>query len=200
MNLFLPGVYNLTSIGTVKCLQGGWTVIQHRGQYENPEDYFSKNWCDYVQGFGSSAKEHWIGLDIIYKLTNRPSTPMKLRIIMEDFSGTVKEASYNSFRIEDATDKYRLRIGSYSGSAGDAIIGGERNLNNMKFSTKDQDNDGSSGHCANTYNGWWFNSCMDSNLNGLNYDDGIADSAWKGILWYSSQWSNDYKRSLKTVT
>ena len=46
-------------------------------------------------------KEYWIGLENIYTLTNQLSTPMKLKIIMEDFSGTVKEAYYDSFRIED---------------------------------------------------------------------------------------------------
>ena len=54
--------------------------------------------------------EHWIGLNNIYKLTNRPSTQMKLRITMEDFSGTVKEANYNSFRIEDGVSSLKLWI------------------------------------------------------------------------------------------
>ena len=34
------------------CLPGGWTVIQSRGQFSNPVDYFQKDWNDYVQGFG----------------------------------------------------------------------------------------------------------------------------------------------------
>jgi hypothetical protein len=41
----------------------------------------------------------------MHTLTNQPSTPMKLRIVMEDFSGTVKEAYYNDFRIEDKVNK-----------------------------------------------------------------------------------------------
>jgi len=51
----LPGIYNLNSIGPAKCLQYGWTVIQHRGQYGNPKDYFSKDWVAYVKGFGSAG-------------------------------------------------------------------------------------------------------------------------------------------------
>jgi hypothetical protein len=146
-------------------------------------------------------KEHWIGLHNIYELTNRPSTPMRLKITMEDFSGEVREAYYKSFRIEDGSDKYRLRINGYSGTAGDAITG-SINLNNMKFSTQDQDNDKDSKNCARYFGGggWWFNSCMDSNLNGLNFNDGIANSDWDGISWYSPEWSKDRKRSLKTVT
>ena len=52
LGLPLPGVYDLKSLGSVQCLQGGWTSIQHRGQYGNPKNYFFKNWIDYVQGFG----------------------------------------------------------------------------------------------------------------------------------------------------
>ena len=58
-NLPLPGIYNLKSIGPVKCLQGGWTSIPHRGQYGNPKDYFAKNWVDYVKGFGSRGKQKY---------------------------------------------------------------------------------------------------------------------------------------------
>ena len=45
--------------------------------------------------------EHWIGLESIYNLTNRPATPMKLHIRMENFAGIVKDAYYDTFRIED---------------------------------------------------------------------------------------------------
>ena len=37
--------------------KGPWTVIQRRGQFGNPEDFFSsKLWDDYVNGFGSPLK------------------------------------------------------------------------------------------------------------------------------------------------
>jgi hypothetical protein len=47
------------------------------------------------------GNEQWIGLEKIYNLTNRPTTPMKLHIRMEDFSGTVKDAYYDTFRVEN---------------------------------------------------------------------------------------------------
>ncbi len=36
------------------CTEDGWTVIQSRGQFGNPKDFFSaKLWTDYVAGFGT---------------------------------------------------------------------------------------------------------------------------------------------------
>ena len=55
---YVKGVYRITTDfhdpqGTeVFCDPEGWTVIQSRGQFENPVDYFYKNWDEYVKGFG----------------------------------------------------------------------------------------------------------------------------------------------------
>ena len=35
-----------------ECLEGGWTVIQSRGQFRNPSGYFAKGWAEYKRGFG----------------------------------------------------------------------------------------------------------------------------------------------------
>ena len=52
---------------------GGWTVIQRRGDYGNPENYFQRPWNEYKDGFGSPKKEFWIGLDALHELTwNEP--------------------------------------------------------------------------------------------------------------------------------
>ena len=52
----LPGIYRLQTRHKIHaiayCLEGGWTVIQSRGQFENPIDYFSRGWKEYVTGFG----------------------------------------------------------------------------------------------------------------------------------------------------
>ena len=47
---------------------GGWTIIQRRGDYGNPPDYFFRNWTDYKEGFGDAAEDHWLGLDAIHNL------------------------------------------------------------------------------------------------------------------------------------
>jgi hypothetical protein len=39
------------------CTDDGWTVIQSRGQFNNPKDFFSsKLWYDYKHGFGTPGK------------------------------------------------------------------------------------------------------------------------------------------------
>ncbi|KAL1476994.1 hypothetical protein MTO96_017862 [Rhipicephalus appendiculatus] len=40
---------------------GGWTVIQRRGQYGHNAYYFYRNWSEYANGFGDPADEYWIG-------------------------------------------------------------------------------------------------------------------------------------------
>jgi Fibrinogen beta and gamma chains, C-terminal globular domain len=35
---------------------GGWTVLQRRGDYGSPDDFFFRNWSDYKQGFGDPNK------------------------------------------------------------------------------------------------------------------------------------------------
>ncbi len=67
-----------------------------------------------------------------------------------------------------------------NGTAGDSLS----YHNGMAFSTMDKDNDLSSLKCANNQDrsggGWWYKSCLYSNLNGLNKkkDD------FNGIRWY----------------
>ena len=72
-------------------------------------------------------------------------------------------AKYGRFSIGDEQALYRLDVGSYSGTAGDALT----YHNNMAFSTKDRDNDRSANNCAVYYTGaWWYKYCHTSNLNG----------------------------------
>ncbi|XP_060055318.1 ficolin-1 isoform X2 [Erinaceus europaeus] len=59
------------------------------------------------------------------------------------------------------------------------------------FSTKDQDNDLSSSHCAQQYQGaWWYGDCHNSNLNGRylggshgSYANGINWQTWRGYSY-----------------
>lgn len=62
--------------------------------------------------------------------------------------------------------------------------------NGMKFSTKDRDNDKAGANCAAANgNGWWFNACHHSNLNGIYYKKDTSTSA--GMTWF--YWDNANK-------
>ena len=122
---------------------------------------FYRGWNDYKSGFGQLTAEFWLGNDKIHRLTAaRPST---LRVELEDWNGVRVYAKYGKFKIGDEQKKYRLEVGSYSGTAGDSLAHHE-----MAFTTKDRDNDiDYSRNCAVVCTGaWWYNNCHNSNLNG----------------------------------
>ena len=79
----------------------------------------------------------------------------------------------------------------------DCFTGITNKINNMKFSTKDQDNDRVAYNCATTFNsGWWHNDCHCSNPNGL-YLAGADAAFGKGMTY--RDWHTNYY-SLKTTT
>lgn len=91
------------------------------------------------QGFGNLDGEYWLGLENLYWLTTQAS--YKLRVHVEDWQGRQAFAEYDSFYIEPESDWYRLRLGSYQGTAGDSLSW----HSNKAFTTLDRDNDAYSG-------------------------------------------------------
>ena len=161
----------------------GWLVIQRR---VNGAVDFYRGWKDYRQGFGYPAGEFWIGLEVMHNLTKNRT--YKLRIDLEDFGGITKYAEYSTFAISDEAHGYTLSIGTYNGTAGDALT----RHNNRLFLTKDHRE---SSDCPLLYKGaWWYNACHDSNLNGLYHSSSTAPHA-VGVVW--RQWKG-YRYSLKT--
>ncbi len=110
----------------------GYTVILRR---KDGSVDFNRNWNDYKNGFGEPDKDHWIGNDMIYYLTNQLN--YSLRIDLEDWEGNRKIAIYDLFRIESEENGYQLIVNGYSGDAGDSF----GTHNGKKFSTIDMDND-----------------------------------------------------------
>ena len=163
---------------------GGWTVFQRR--QDGSVDFY-RGWNDYKSGFGQLTAEFWLGNDKIHRLT--VARPSSLRVELEDWSGVRVYAKYGTFNISDEQAKYRLKVGSYSGTAGDSLGPGGYDLNNMAFTTKDRDNDRNSyGNCAVSWTGaWWYRNCHGSNLNGKylgqKYDN-------RGLRW------NRFRRDL----
>ena len=160
---------------------GGWTVFQRR---EDGSVDFYRYWTDYQQGFGNLSGEFWLGLDKIHRLT---PTATQLRIDMQDFDGNSRYAQYSSFSVGDSVSKYTLTESGYSGTAGDSFTYHD----GSKFTARDQDNDHSSGSCAQlSKGGWWYNLCHRSNLNGLylrgshsSYADGVNWVTWRGYQY-----------------
>ncbi|XP_078365442.1 uncharacterized protein LOC144649744 isoform X1 [Oculina patagonica] len=160
---------------------GGWTVFQKRK--DGSVDFY-RGWDDYKRGFGNLNGEFWLGLDKIHRLTKERS---RLRVELEDTSGNTAYAEYSFFGVASEGSKYKLSLGTYSGTAGDSLA----YHRGSAFSTKDRDNDNwSSGSCVPKYGkaGWWFNSCVSADLNGL-YHHGKHSNVWEGVNWGS--WKGD---------
>ncbi|XP_067088612.1 angiopoietin-related protein 6 [Osmerus mordax] len=170
--------------------QGGWTVIQRR---QDGSVNFFRNWEQYKQGFGNLDGEYWLGLEHLYWLTKQAH--YKLRVAMEDWQGRHVFAEYSSFHLEPETDWYRLRLGDYSGNAGDSLSW----HNNRAFTTLDRDKDGYSGNCAHYQKGgWWYHMCAHSNLNGVWYRGGHYRSRYQDGVYWTEFHGGSY--SLKKVT
>ena len=155
---------------------GGWTVIQRR---QDGSVSFARKWDEYKAGFGNIRGEFWLGNENIYRLTKMEAAPKNSSLLINIKYQNRKIpvfALYNKFRIDNEATKYKLCVSGYSGNATDRL----KYHNDMKFSTKDQDNDKWSSHCSVRWGegGWWYRDCYHSNLNG-SYN--VTTS--KGLYW-----------------
>uniref|UniRef100_A0A1X7TKF4 Fibrinogen C-terminal domain-containing protein n=1 Tax=Amphimedon queenslandica TaxID=400682 RepID=A0A1X7TKF4_AMPQE len=161
--------------------QDGYTVFQRR--QDGSVDFY-RGWIDYENGFGDLTGEFWLGLSKIHRLTKEGSHQLDVYFARQ-------LVYYNSFSVSDRATEYTINL-QYSGvyvysnpkTAGDSMAG-RHSLNGMKFSTMDNDNDKHVDNCAMLHHGaWWYNSCSDSNLNGL-----YSATNETGIFWldYTSQ-------------
>ncbi|XP_028306216.1 titin-like [Gouania willdenowi] len=165
---------------------GGWTVLQRR---QDGTVSFNRSWAEYRSGFGElDHGEFWLGNDLIHLLTR--DRVMILRVELEDFEGVSEYAQYKPFRVASERLHYRLTVGAYSGTAGNALRFNQKyEHNNRAFTTPDRDHDRyPSGNCGAYYSsGWWFDACMAANLNGRYYK-GSYKGVRDGIYW--GTWPN----------
>ncbi|XP_048195823.1 fibroleukin [Perognathus longimembris pacificus] len=183
----------------METMGGGWTVLQAR---LDGSTNFTRTWEDYKAGFGNLRREFWLGNDKLHLLTK--SKEMILRIDLEDFNGVKLYALYDQFYVANEFLKYRLHIGNYNGTAGDALRFSKHYNHDLKFfTTPDRDNDRyPSGNCGHYYSsGWWFDACLSANLNGKYYHqkykgvrNGIFWGTWPGM---SESQPSGYKFSFK---
>ncbi|XP_040924114.1 tenascin-N isoform X1 [Betta splendens] len=157
---------------------GGWLMLQRRtsGKLD-----FMKRWRQYIEGFGDMTDEFWIGLGKIYDLT---STPTQYELRFDLGLGSERAyAVYDDFKIAPVKQKFKLTIGKYRGTAGDAMTYHQ----GRPWTTIDSDNDIALGNCALTHRGaWWYKNCHLANLNGKWGDNrhslGVNWEPWKGHL------------------
>ena len=168
---------------------GGWTVIQRR--FDGSVDFYL-DWNNYKRGFGTLYGEFWLGNDNIHRLTTVGNNV--LRIELQDWSNNYSCAVYDTFMINSESDKYKLTVGRYSGTAGDSLS----YHSGMYFSTKDQDNERSSRNCGRSSRGaWWYSRGALSRLNGF-YHTGPKRS--QGLIWYHLKLNfNSLKRSTMMI-
>ncbi|XP_034071435.1 fibroleukin-like isoform X2 [Gymnodraco acuticeps] len=182
---------------------GGWTVLQRR---QDGSVSFNRTWAEYRLGFGELDNgEFWLGNNMIHMLTRARN--MVLRVELEDFGGMREYAQYESFSVASERGRYRLTVGDYSGTAGDALrFSKSYDHHNRAFTTPDRDHDRyPSGNCGAYYSsGWWFDACMAANLNGKYYvgkykgvRDGIFWGTWQNIS--SEYYPTNDRQSFKTV-
>ena len=141
--------------------RGGWIVIQ-RNRVSSSVD-FNKNWKDYEEGFGDLEDYFWYGLKSIHCLTQ--NSTWEMNIIFQLKKGNWYTVYYNQFSVGSTSEGYPLTIGKFTGGD-DTDWFTSHQLNGMKFSTPDNDNDAASGNCAaQQKTGWWYNNCTDININ-----------------------------------
>ncbi|AWP21873.1 putative angiopoietin-2-like [Scophthalmus maximus] len=161
----------------MKTRGGGWTVLQHR---TNGSVNFHRGWRDYKVGFGEPSGEHWLGNDIIHRLTN--SQEYSLHVQLKDREGNEAFSHYDRFYIDGEGHNYSLHAEGFSGTAGRSS---SLTHSGTQFSTKDRDNDHCTCKCAQLASGgWWFEACGPSNLNGIYYPPSSSVVRYNGIKWY----------------
>ena len=126
---------------------------------------FNRNWNDYEEGFGNLHSEFWYGLKSIHCLTQ--NFPWEMKIVFKLKNGNWRGIHYDWFSVGSASEGYPLTVRGFNGGDDtDWFASDSHQLSGMKFSTPDNDNDGSSGNCAAQWkSGWWYNNCTDININ-----------------------------------
>jgi hypothetical protein len=152
-------------------------------QHYSGNAFFQRNWTEFRVGFGTTDYDYWIGNDRLHELTRANGYRVRFDLYTKDRQWLYAE--YGLFIVDDESTGYQLHIDNYSGTAGDTMRGFGRandpgNLNGMKFTTWDRDNDLAAGtNCANyadIIGGFWNRECTWVFING-------ADCTLGGFGW-----------------
>uniref|UniRef100_A0A674HHK5 Tenascin XB n=1 Tax=Taeniopygia guttata TaxID=59729 RepID=A0A674HHK5_TAEGU len=91
---------------------GGWLVFQRR---QDGSTDFWRGWESYARGFGNISGEFWLGNEALHELTTATRTELRIDLRTGRDSAF---ALYRDFAVGSAEERYRLRVGAFSGTAG----------------------------------------------------------------------------------
>ena len=175
----------------------GWAIIQRR--MDDSVD-FDQSWLAYQSGFGNLTSNFWLGLEKLNMMTSSGS--YELYVAMKFHTpegGSVIWSRYSYFLVASSITNYRLSVSDYdtSSTAGDSLTSQH---SRKEFSTKDVDNDEHpTTHCAKDYkSGWWFDSCYNSNLNGVWSPIGPSQNP-PGIIWESALYDYSFHSTVMAI-
>ncbi|XP_033118742.1 fibrinogen C domain-containing protein 1-like [Anneissia japonica] len=135
-----------------------WTVFQRR---KDGSVDFNENWQNYACGFGNLSGEFWLGNKRIYEIMSSATYEFRIDMIDRD-NGRAYYATYESIKIGNEAENYRLKLGGYINATSTAVEALD-DAQNMEFYTNDRD----TANCGAYFkSGWWFSACFRSNLNG----------------------------------
>jgi len=152
-------------------------------------DFFNRSWAEFKVGFNDTRGNYWLGNEMLHQLTKKGR--YKLRCLIQARSnGIVYVVNYGTFLVESEASNYTLRVGHYSGNAGNSLS----IQNGMMFSTYDRDNDAYTGNCASHFGGgfWYYRCCkacvtiMNGRGDGLSWLD--LPAAVGGSVTSASMW------------
>lgn len=71
---------------------------------------FDQGWSDYKNGFGDLEGEFWLGNEFIHQLTAHANDDVMLQVDLESFDGDHVSIVFDTFKIEEETNNYRLHV------------------------------------------------------------------------------------------
>lgn len=102
----------------VSC-ENGWTTIFNKIEYKAisttninyNKDFFAKPWLDYVNGFGSTDTNFWIGLSAIRTMVQNEEMKLRIEANVLGQRRLLYFIEYDSFYIDAENKHFRLKVG-----------------------------------------------------------------------------------------
>jgi len=147
-------------------------------------NFFNRSWAEFKVGFNESGGNYWLGNDLLSQLT--ANYRYKLRFDLQSRNHSYwYYAEYSTFRVLSEADNYKLRVGGYSGNAGNDAMA---YVNHRMFSTYDRDNDLSVKNCASdAVGGFWYSACAYCYVNSVTFSWAYLDGGGHPTYLQSSR-------------